>query len=174
MSNDKNIFFVVFFKTVDLLLDWYFIHEINNCPKHVDESTKQHIIIFAIWGTALYFLTLCIVCGNNDDENACTLSLLSTITEDFPQIILAIVLATHLISFVQFVKAVFGIFDPFIRAVNLFNDRKKSKKSFRKMSNDYDKITFCDMASCCVLCLCSIYLLKSLHNSVHRRTYCSM
>lgn len=140
----------------------------------MDESTKQSIIIFAFWGTFLYFLTLCFVCGNNDDENARTLSLLSTITEDFPQIILAIVLATHLISFVQIAKAVFGILDPLIRGVNLFNDRKKSKKSFRKLSHDYDKITFCDMISCCVLCLCSIYLLKSLHNSVGRRTYCSM
>lgn len=172
MCNDKNNLHVFISKTIDLLLDWYFIHEINNCPKHVDESTKQYIIILAIWGTSL---ALCrFVCGNNDDENACKLSLLSTITKDFPQIILAIVSATHLISFVQIAKAVYGIIEPFKRAVNLFNDREKSKKSFRKKSHDYDTITFLDMTSCCVLCLCSIYLLKSLSNSVYRSTYCSM
>lgn len=40
MCNDKNNLYVFIFKIIDFFLDWYFIYEINNCFKYVDESIK--------------------------------------------------------------------------------------------------------------------------------------
>lgn len=166
-SDDKNCFvlFMIVSETIDFFLDWDFVYEINKSSQNVDE--RLWILGFAIWGTILYFSTfvsLCYdLCNDEDKENECSpcLSLLSTVTEDFPQIILAIAVAghtTHLISWVQIAKAVYGFIEPLIRAANLSTERENSKKTFNTASHDYECQKFLDMIFCFVLCLCSALL----------------
>lgn len=168
-NEDTNcwIFFMIVSETIDLILDWDFVYEINKSSENVDEISKQLIRWFAIWGTILYFLTVvslcCDLCNDEDKENPCSpsLSLLSTVTEDFPQIILAIVVArhtTHLISLVQIAKAVYGLIEPFIRAVKISAERENSKKKFSTESHDYECQKFFDMIFCILLCVCSFAL----------------
>lgn len=158
-SKDKNfcVFLMIVSETIDLVLDWDFIYEIYKISPEVDE--RHWIFLFAIWGTILYLLTLAILCVDlcDDNENPCYpwLSLLSTVTEDLPQIIFAIAVACHtkrLISWVQIAKAVYGTFEPLMRAANLFTKREKSKKTFNTASHA------CDMFFCFVLCACSLHL----------------
>lgn len=73
-------------ETINLILDWDFVYEINKSSEDKDESSKQMILGFAIWGTFIYFLTFislcCDLCNDEDEENPCSpwLSLLSTVT----------------------------------------------------------------------------------------------
>lgn len=112
MHNEKDtryFWFIIDSETLDLILDWTFTYQINhhNDP-HVEQSIKIRILGFAIWGTMLYILTIIsLFCDshNDDDDEECScivsFSLLSTVTEVLPQIVLAINVAhhmTHLIS----------------------------------------------------------------------------
>lgn len=163
-----TVFLVFLSETIDLFLDLDFISEIDESSQNVDESTKQWILGVSRWGIFLYIMTLfslCFTCCNDDDEeNPCAtfLSCLSTMTEDFPQIVLAIVVAwrtTHLISWVQIAKAIYGVTEPFLRFINISDDIDRSRQSFRTSFPCYECLTFFDMCFCCVLCACSVFLL---------------
>lgn len=166
-SDDTNCFllFMIVSETIDLFLDWDFFYEINKSSENVDE--RHWILGFAIWGTILYIFTFvslcCDLCNDEDKENPCSpwLSLLSTVTEDFPQIILAIAVAGHttrLISWVQIAKAVYGIFEPYVRATKLIAERENNKKTFNTASHDYECQKFFDMIFCFGLCAFSFFL----------------
>lgn len=163
-----TVFLVFLSETIDLFLDLDFISEIDKSSQNVDESTKQWILAVSRWGIFLYIMTLfslCFACCNDDDEeNPCAtfLSCLSTMTEDFPQIVLAIVVAwrtTHLISWVQIAKAIYGVTEPFLRFNKISDDIDRSRQSFRTSFPCYECLTFFDMCFCCVLCACSVFLL---------------
>lgn len=164
-DTDFCVFLMIVSETIDLFLDWDFFYEINKTSQNLDET--QWIKVFAIWGTILYAFTLVSLCydlcNDEDTENPCSpwLSLLSTVTEDFPQIILAIAVAghtTHLISWVQIAKAVYGIFEPYIRAIKLIDESENNKKTFNTASHDYECPKSIDMFFCFVLCVCSVLL----------------
>lgn len=137
-SDDTNCFvlFMIVSETIDLFLDWDFFNEINKSSQHVDE--RHWNLGFAIWGTTLYVFTFvslcCDLCNDEDKENPCSpwLSLLSTLTEDFPPIILAIVVAGHttrLISWVQIANAFYGSFEPLTLAATFSIEKKKEKRA---------------------------------------------
>lgn len=147
--------YVFFSETIDLMLDLEFISEIDKSSENVDESTKQWILGVSRWGIFLYIMTLvsfCLTCCNDDDkENPCLtfLSCLATMTEDFPQIVLAISVAHHttctqLISFVQIAKAVNGVIDPFLRFNNISNDIDRRRQSFKTSFPCYECLKFYD------------------------------
>lgn len=162
------VFLVFLSETIDLFLDWDFIYEIDKSSQHVDESTKQWIQVVWIWEVILYLFTLASLCLDccidDDEENPLTtfLSCLSTMTEDFPQIVLAIVVAcrtTHLISWVQIAKAVYGVIEPFLRFSKISNDIDRSRQSFRTAFPCYECLKSFDMFFCFLLCACSVGLL---------------
>lgn len=165
-DKEFGVFLVFLSQTIDLYLDLKFISEIDQSSQYVDESTKQWILGVSRWGIFLYIMTLlrlCSACCNDDDEeNPCAtfLSCLSTMTEDFPQIVLAMSVARHttqLISWVQIAKAVYGVFEPFLRLNNISNDIARSRQSFRTSFPCYECLNFFDMCFCCVLCACSFF-----------------
>lgn len=158
------VFLVFLSETIDLFLDWDFIYEIDKSSQHVDESTKQWIQVVWKWEVILYLFTLASLCLDccidDDEENPLTtfLSCLSTMTEDFPQIVLAIIVAcrtTHLISWVQIAKAVYGVIEPFLRFSKISNDIDRSRQSFRTAFPCYECLKSFDMFFCffivCVL-----------------------
>lgn len=170
MRSEKETCFLLFMmvsETVDLILDWDFAYEIAQSSDPNVQSTKNWILGFAIWGTFLYLTTIVFLCcdlfDSDDEEHPCmaSLSLLSTVTEDMPQIVLAITVArhtTHLISLVQILKAVYGIIEPLVRAIKLSCDRKHSKKTFRSPSHDNECQKCFDMICSSILCVCSFAL----------------
>lgn len=170
MRSEKETCFLLFMmvsETVDLMLDWDFAYEIAQSTDPNVQSTNHWILGFAIWETVLYILTIvflcCDLCNGDDEEHPCSasLSLLSTVTEDMPQIVLAIIVAshtTHLISVVQILKAVYGIIEPLVRTIKLSCDRKHSKKTFKNPSHDNECQKFLDMLCSSILCVCSFAL----------------
>ena len=119
MNSDKKncLFLIMISESIDVILDWDFYYEISHdSHSDIDNIVKDFILVFAVWGTILYFITvisLCVYCcGDEDEENSCTtyISLLSTCTEDLPQKALAIIVAgstSHLISKVQIAKKLY-------------------------------------------------------------------
>lgn len=114
--------FKIISESMDLILDWGFIHKMNHITDpHVEQSSNHHILGFAMWGTMLYVLTIISLLRNSrngvDDEHPCFF-LLSTVTEDLPQTLFAINVAfsmKHLISGIQILKAIYGFIEPIIR-----------------------------------------------------------
>lgn len=159
------VFFVFLSETIDLFLDLDFIYEIDKSSQNVDENTKQWIFGVSRWGIFLYIMTLfnlCFVCCNDDDEeNPCStfLSCLSTMTEDLPQIVLAISVARNakkLISWVQIAKAVYGVIEPLLRLKKIGNDIDRRRQSFRATFPCYECLKFLDASSCMLLCFLSV------------------
>ena len=113
---------------------------------------------------------LCLIvdcCSDEEHENSCTsvLSLLSTVSEDLPQISLAIYVAwntSHVISWVQIGKALYGIIEPCIRAGNIFTEI--DKKVYNRNS-DIECMKKCEMLLCYLLCLCGVILFFSILSS---------
>ena len=134
-DNDCWILFTVIFETVDLYLDWKFYEKLQQeSLTGVSENTINWIYGFAVWATVIFICTfLCLIvdcCSDEEHENSCTsvLSLLSTVSEDLPQISLAIYVAwntSHVISWVQIGKALYGIIEPWIRAGNILTEIDK-------------------------------------------------
>ena len=166
-SDRKNccLFFIIISKSLDLILDWDFYYEIPySSHTDINKIAKDVILCFAVWGTILYiitFISLCIdIRGNKNEENPCTtyLPLLSTCTEDLPQLVLAIIVAgssSHLISKVQIAKAAYGIIEHLIRFILIFieiGNRKKYRNS------DVDVAKFFDMCISFILCLFALGL----------------
>lgn len=80
MHTVKEAHFFFWFKIIsesmDLILDWGFIHKMNHITDpHVEQSSNHHILGFAMWGTMLYVLTIISLLRNSrngvDDEHPC-------------------------------------------------------------------------------------------------------
>lgn len=102
------------------------------------------------------------LCSNKNHENICTtiLSCLSSTTEDFPQIIFAIDVATktsQIITPVQIFKALYGIIEPFIRSRNIFIERMLKETQYQNSVTEFMK--FFDMIFSFIICLCGLGLL---------------
>lgn len=88
-------------------------------------------------------------------------SLLSTVTEDLPQIVLAINVAhhmTHLISVIQILKAMYGVIEPIVRITKISNDMDEKNMTNKHASTKCQKLfdgafTFILCLSSCVLCI---------------------
>ncbi|XP_061195717.1 uncharacterized protein LOC133203938 [Saccostrea echinata] len=158
----------MFSEIIDLFLDWDFFYEVNKSSV-VENNVKSAIQGFAILGTVLFVFTFisqsCDACSDDEEENPCTptLSLVSTALEDFPQIILAIIVAMHtseLISWIQISKALYGIIEPAIRITVILEERENSRQNFRE--SPYLCAKHCDMCISGIILMCSIALLFEL------------
>ena len=169
MNSDKKnccLILIMISESIDLILDWDFYYEISHgSHSDINNILKDVILVVAVWGTILYLITvisLCIdCCGDEDEENSCTtyLSLLSTCTEDLPQIVLAIIVAgstTHLISKVQIAKAVYGIIEPLIRSISICRERGDNRNMRRDSGVECAK--FFDMCISFMMCLSALGL----------------
>lgn len=170
MHNEKDtryFWFIIDSETLDLIFDWTFTYQKNNHnDPHVERSIKMRILGFAIWGTMLYILTIIsLFCDshNDDDDEECScivsFSLLSTVTEDLPQIVLAINVAhhmTHLISVIQILKAMYGVNEPIVRITKISNDMNEKNMTNKHASTKCQKLF--DWAFSLILCLSSCVL----------------
>lgn len=162
MPNDRNsryFWFIIVSETINLILDWDFIYEINqNNDPNVDQSTKHHIFGFAMWGTMLYVFTIVALLR---DSCTTSLSLLSTVSEDLPQTCLALYLASrmnHLISCVQIRKAIYGFIEPIIRIIKISNDSMNENDTSQSPSQ-HTKCQKCtDITFSAILCVSSFVL----------------
>lgn len=162
-------------EVADLFLDWDFYVEISRTDK-IENDIKYSILGFAIFGTILFMCTFIYkfygMCNSNDNERkeengtcASVLSLMSTLFEDLPQIILALYVAFHtkdLLSRVQIAKACYGIAEPIFWLIFYACHYHRIK------NNSGDRITFSmvckvtEIVLSCVLIICSLVLLIDL------------
>lgn len=133
--------FTLAMEMIDLVFDWMFYYEISKTDK-VNYEVRFCIIAFAVVGSVLFLFIVankinlfCCMFGD-EEENACSigLSILSSVIEDLPQIVLAIIVALttkKLVSPVQMAKAGYAILEPFIQivmnGVKICKMRKKYK-----------------------------------------------
>lgn len=168
-DNDCWILFTIISETIDLIMDWTFYAKLQQeKPTDVSENTIKCIYGIAVWATVIYICTLvCLFvdcCSDDERENSYTsaLSFLSSLSEDYPQIGLAFVVAlntSHIISWVQIGKALYGIIEPCIRARNILTEIKK--KVYNR--NSYIKcMKICHMLTCLSLSLCGVLLFFSI------------
>lgn len=164
--------FTIVLEVADLILDWDFYVEIKNTDL-IAQEIVYCILGFAFLGSLLFLCTvitkIAIICHNDYDEenDTCTavLSLLSTVFEDFPQIILALFVAFNtkdLLSPVQIAKAVYGIIEPIIQIT--LNAREYSKLK-KKMWDDNTCLKGCkitEILASVVIIICSVILLVDL------------
>lgn len=155
----SDILIMIFSETVDLIMDWTFYAKLQQeSLTGVSENTINWIYGIAVWATVIYIctlLSLVVDCFSDEEhENCCTsaLSLLSTVSEDLPQTVCAIMVSwstSHLISRVQIVKALYGIIEPCLRARNIST---KIEKRVYGRNSVVELMKVCDMA-CSVLCV---------------------
>lgn len=99
---------------------------------------------------------------NDDDEEhpyMVSLSLLSSVTEDLPQTVLAINVVrhmAHLISGIQILKAMYGVKEPVIRTKKISNDPNEENMTNKHACTKCLK--WFDMAFSVILCLFSCVL----------------
>lgn len=181
-------FFLVFLEVFDLVLDWWFYYEIKVYDGAVDLSTNttvEHvafegaknvewaILAFAIFGTLTFIIQLVVLIlqirKKTEYYTAATIiDFISTVFEDFPQIILAIIVAVNTsetISDVQYVKAGCEIFEALFHiifsCVHLYQGKQKCSKYCKCMK----RLTIAFIACGVVILLCSIFLLLELHSN---------
>lgn len=159
-------------EVADLILDWDFYVEVSKTDL-VEDKVRYSILGFAVFGSILCLCTIITkfigICGSDDDEQdeenggcAVTLSLMSTMLEDFPQIILALIVAfstKDLISPVQIVKACYGITEPIIQLFLYACQYCRMKKNSNGCGM---KCKIFEMVFGCILIICSIILLIKL------------
>lgn len=159
-DDNSWIFFMIISETVDMIMDWTFYAKLQQgSPTGVSEITINWIYGFAVWGTIIYICTILSLfvdcCSDEEHENSCTsaLSFLSTVSEDLPQTFCAIIVAwrtSHVISWVQIVKALYGIIEPLIRARNIFTEIEKKVYGRNSVT---ERIKGFDMACSVLLCV---------------------
>lgn len=105
MENRKRVLLFIFklaLEVADLILDWDFY--VEGKTDLIGDKVRLSILGFAIFGTILFLCTVftkCYgICNSDDDDQdeengtcAVTLSVISTLLEDLPQIILALIVA---------------------------------------------------------------------------------
>ena len=171
-DDNSWIFFMIISETVDMIMDWTFYAKLQQgSPTGVSEITINWIYGFAVWGTIIYICTILSLfvdcCRDEEHENSCTsaLSFLSTVSEDLPQTVCAIIVAwstSHVISWVQIVKALYEIIEPWIRAGNILTEI--DKKVYNRNS-DIECMKKCEMLLCYLLCLCGVILFFNILSS---------
>lgn len=165
--------FTLALELIDLVLDWEFYYEISKTDE-VNYEVQTSILAFAVVGSFLFLLIVankinlfcCNEYGDDEEEDACSigLSLLSTIIEDIPQIVLAIIVALttkELVSPVQIAKAAYAILEPFIQivmnAVEIHDINKQHKPNIGRKNCKIVEI-FISV----ILMICSITLVINL------------
>lgn len=165
--------FTLALELIDLVLDWEFYYEISKSDE-VNYEVQSFIFAFAFVGSFLFLLIVankvelfcCNENGDEEEENACSvgLSLLSTIIEDIPQIVLATVVALttkELVSPVQIAKAGYAILEPFIQVVMNAVEIKEINKHY-KPNNGRKNCKIVEIFLSIILMICSITLLINL------------
>ncbi|VDI66682.1 Hypothetical predicted protein [Mytilus galloprovincialis] len=119
-----GIIFLLALEITDLVLDWdFYVEVVNTTQEPINTAKKLHtaILVFAIFGTcacvASILVKIVCVLRKKDDTFFVILSLISTWFEDFPQIILAMIVAfksSELIDNVQVIKAGYAIVEAVI------------------------------------------------------------
>lgn len=169
----RRFLFKIAPELIDLVLDWDFFYEVSKSVEVIFE-VQCFILAFAVVGSVLFILTVaniiklfcCKKYGNEKEENANSvrLSLLSTVIEDFPQIVLAIIVALttkELVSPVQIAKAVYAIVEPFIQIVmNVVEIRNMQKKYKQNKERKFCKLF--EIIISVIIMLSSITLLVNL------------
>lgn len=162
-------------EVADLILDWDFYAEVSKTDL-IGDRIRYSILGFAIFGSILFLITIITkfiwICNiddddQDDDNGACalTLSLMSTLLEDLPQIILALIVAfstKELISPVQIVKACYGIGEPIIQLMVYACQYCRMKKNTRDRNNFRMKCKKFEMFLSLILIICSVILLIDL------------
>lgn len=137
---------------------------------------RYSILGFAIFGSILFLCTIITkfigICDSDDDDQdeenggcAVTLSLMSTLLEDLPQIILALIVAFNtkdLISPVQIVKAFYGIGEPIIQLILYACQYRRMKKNIWNSNECGMSCKVFEMFLSCILIICSSVLLYDL------------
>ncbi|XP_061193493.1 uncharacterized protein LOC133201718 [Saccostrea echinata] len=177
-------------EVVDLGLDWDFYIEVQ----HTDQQSiiravklKWAILGFAIFGTVMFFSTLIAFCikiykkrkqknlskSYQDVKKAVSImSLICTWFEDFPQIVLAVIVAvksTELISIIQLVKAWYALAEATLQATIIFIELRLCclKKP------DYWKrvLLILELIGITLIFLVSIFLLIELYQDNFKEIY---
>lgn len=177
MANHKRVLLFILklaLEVGDLILDWDFY--VEGKTDLIGDKVRFSILGFAIFGTILFLCTVITKSygiSNSDDDDqdeenstcAVTLSLMSTLLEDLPQIILALIVAfgtEKLISPVQIVKACYGIAEPIIQLIiNVCQYRQMKKNTWNSNGCSMSCKIF-EMVLSCILIICSIVLLIDL------------
>ena len=183
-----RIFVWIAFEIVDLVLDWDFYAEVVATKQDSIQTAKDlhtAILAFAIFGTVTCVISIVIKIygvwrGKEDSLVLYLLSLISTWLEDFPQIILAIIVAvktSELISNVQVIKAGYAIAETVIQIIRLMwlfriktlciryccceciNDENEDETSTKACTRG---VIICDLTGQCMLLLCAIFLMMEL------------
>ena len=129
----KRLFWVSFLFTmeaIDLGLDWDFYAEINSTEQNIHHKTelRNAILAFAVFGTITFILGLASLYFDWTENYehltySTVMSVISTWVEDFPQIIIAVIIAvwsSELISKVQYAKAGYAICEALVHIVLSF------------------------------------------------------
>lgn len=163
--------FTLALELLDLVFDWVFYYEISKTDE-VNYEVRTSIIAFAVVGSVLFLLIVadkinlfCCMYGE-EEENACSigLSILSTVIEDLPQIVLAIIVALttkELVSPVQIAKAGYAILEPFIQIVMNAVEICKMRKKY-KQNNGRKICKVIEIIISIIIMLGSIFLLVNL------------
>lgn len=102
-SRVSRFILTLLLEIADLILDWDFYVEVSKTDL-IGDKVRYSILGFAIFGSILFLCTIITkfigICDSDDDDQdeenggcAVTLSLMSTLLEDLPQIILALIVA---------------------------------------------------------------------------------
>lgn len=124
----KRVLFITglfLMELVDLVLDWYFFAQINKTeqePIRSENALQYSILSFSIVGTFTFILQLLAlyVDGKKDYSQmtySTAMSVISTLFEDLPQIMLAAWVAavsSEVISNIQYAKAIYAIVEALI------------------------------------------------------------
>jgi hypothetical protein len=164
--------FAMALEIADLALDWDFFDEIKDVDLIADEI-RYCILGFAILGTVLFLGTVLNKCvticddGYEEEEDRCgaVLSLLSTVFEDLPQIILALIVAfntTDLLSPVQIAKAVYGIIEPIIQIALNGREYSKLRKNIWDDNTCAKGCKIAEIIANVIVIICSVILLVDL------------
>lgn len=179
-------FISIALEIADLVLDWDFYAEVVATKQESIQKAKDlhyAILAFAIFGTltcvsSILIKIYCFWKKKDDTSVFVILSLIPTWLEDFPQIILAMIVAfksTELISDVQVIKAGYTIAEAFIQIIRLVwlfrvkkmcikycccdcigDDNEDENKSWIK------RVIICDLFGQSILLLCAIILMVEL------------
>lgn len=164
-NGNDNCFVIIIIvvETINFCFDWKFSNTVMNPSEPLNDNIKQCCWWFSSWGILVYLLLVSLFCDlirDDDNENPCSpaLLLVSTITKDIPQAVVAIVVAcltTNLSFGVQFLKSLLGIIVPFIRVIKILYDFEQRKKKFRTASDNYECMKFFEKDFCFILFICS-------------------
>lgn len=165
-NGNDNCFVIIIIvvETINFCFDWKFSNTVMNPSEPLNDNIKQCCWWFSSWGILVYLLTFvslfCDLIRDDDNENLCSpaLLLVSTITKDIPQAVVAIVVAcltTNLSFGIQFLKSLLGIIVPFIRVIKILYDFEQRKKHLRTASDNYECMKFFEKDFCFILFICS-------------------